>query len=186
MTDTTARIESSTELVHQALDFGFSHAAMLDPSGLRVREEVREMCAADRCHSYNRSWACPPACGELDDHRAILKTYRVGLIVQTTGELEDPYDYDTMMALGELQKRRFQGFRTILVPSYPRLLALGNGGCTICPDCTYPDLPCRHPDQAVQSMEAFGLVVSDVCAANQLGYYYGPNTLTYTGCYLLD
>jgi len=177
---------ASADLVRDALDFGFSHAAMMVPAGLRVREEVRHMCAADRCQAYNRSWSCPPACGTLDDSRRALGTYRSGLLVQTTGDLDDPYDYETMMALGELQKQRLQSFRVRLRDRYPRLLTLGNGACTICAHCTYPDAPCRHPELAVQSMEAFGLVVSDVCTDNQLGYYYGPNTLTYTGCYLLD
>jgi hypothetical protein len=34
-------------------------------------------------------------------------------------------------------------------------------------------------------MEAMGMVVSDVCRANNLPYYYGPNTLTYVGCVLV-
>jgi len=35
------------------------------------------------------------------------------------------------------------------------------------------------------SMEAMGLLVSEVCEAAGLPYYYGPNTLTYTGAVLL-
>ncbi|MCL2463709.1 MAG: DUF2284 domain-containing protein [Micrococcales bacterium] len=175
-----------TDLVAAALDFGFSHAAAMDPATLRVRDEVREMCAADRCHSYGRCWVCPPACGTLDDSRRIIAGYRSGLLVQTTGALEDPYDYDSMMAADAEQKRRFSDFRQVLAPRYPHLTALGNGACTICETCAYPNEPCRHPDLAVVSMEAFGLVVSDTCGDNGLGYYYGPNTITFTGCYLLE
>jgi len=173
-------------LVNRALAFGFSHAATMDPSSLRVRDEVREMCSADRCNMYNRCWSCPPACAPLAENQAILATYRTGLIVQTTGQLEDPYDWDAMVALGDAQAHRLRRFRRVLQPDYRRLLTLGNGACTICAECTYPQAPCRLPDQLILSMEAFGLVVSDVCRANQLGYYYGPGTLTYTGCYLLD
>jgi len=174
------------DLVAAGLAAGFSHAGVADPAAFQVREEVRAMCAADRCHSYNRNWACPPASSTLADNRAILARYHAGLIVQTTGELEDPYDYDTMVALGETQKQRLLAFRDCLRPRYPGLIALGNGACTVCPHCTYPRRPCRHPDRMVQSMEAFGLVVTDVCTLGGLGYYYGPNTLTYTGCYLLE
>jgi hypothetical protein len=35
-------------------------------------------------------------------------------------------------------------------------------------------------------MEGYGMVVSDVCRDNALPYYYGPNTITYTACALLD
>ena len=174
------------DLVREALAYGFSHAGPLDASTLNPRDEVREMCAADLCRSYGRNWVCPPACGTLAESRRVIARFRHGLIVQTTAQLEDPFDYETMMAAGQDQQRRLSGFRDTLVPDYPGLVALGNGACTICPRCTYPKAPCRHPDRAVTSMEAFGLVVSDVCTDNNLGYYYGPNTITYTGCYLLD
>jgi len=173
------------DVVQAALDFGFSHAALMDPATLRPREEVRDMCAADRCHSYGKSWMCPPGCGPLEDNVRILADFREGLLVQTTAVLDDPYDYETMMAAGALQKRRLLDFREKLLADYPGLVALGNGACTVCEECTYPSKPCCHPDEAVSSMEAFGLVVSDACTENGLGYYYGPGTITYTGCYLL-
>jgi len=175
-----------SDLVSQAKDFGFSHAALLQTSTLVVRDEVRDMCAADLCHSFNRSWVCPPACGTLDECREIIQRYERGLIVQTTAELDDPFDYEGMMAAGVVQKRLVTEFREVLRPSYPAMKTLGNGACDGCSECAYPAEPCRHPDLAMPSMEAFGLVVSDVCAANGLGYNYGPGTVTYTGCYLLD
>lgn len=179
-------MRSTTDLVQSALDFGFSHAGMLDPSTLRVREEVRLMCSADRCQMYAKCWTCPPGSGSLDDNRRLIARYRSGLIVQTTAVLDDPYDYEGMMAADEAQKALLADFREELWTPWPNLIALGNGACTICPECTYPDAPCRHPDQAIESMEAFGLVVSDVCTDNNLGYYYGPGTITFTGCYLME
>ena len=35
-------------------------------------------------------------------------------------------------------------------------------------------------------MEAYGLVVSQVCQDSGLPYYYGPRTITYTACVLVD
>jgi len=173
------------DLVSEAVDFGFSHAGWLDVTTLMPRDEVRAMCAADRCGAYGRSWMCPPGCGTLDESREVMRRFRTGLIVQTTAELDDPFDYETMMAANNLQSQRVAGFREVLEDGYPGLVALGNGACTLCPTCAYPDEPCRHPGRAISSMEAFGLVVSDVCASNDLPYYYGPGTITYTGCYLL-
>lgn len=174
------------DLVQQALDFGFSHAAMLDCATLQLRQEVRDMCSADRCRNYGRSWMCPPACGSLEENAERMKNYRFGLLVQTTGQLEDDFDYESMEATGDEEKRNFAKFRAVLMTEYPGLLALSSGVCKICDRCAYPDAPCAHPEEATPSMEAFGLVVSDVCTANQLGYYYGPGTITYTGCYLLS
>ena len=174
-----------TEWVEQALAFGFSHAALLDASTLELRHEVRDMCAADKCHAYGKSWVCPPACGSIAENSVRLKPFTKGLIVQTTAQMEDDFDVETMQEAEVRQKQLFEGFRAVLRGKYPNMLPLTSGTCEICPTCTYPDAPCRHPKDATPSMEAFCLLVSDVCASNGLGYYYGPQTITYTGCYLL-
>jgi len=173
------------DLIGEAIGFGFSHAGLLDVSTLVPRDEVRAMCAADRCGAYGCSWVCPPGCGTLDHSREVIGRYHSGLIVQTTAELEDSFDYEAMMTANDLQSELVADFRDVLSPDYPGMVALGNGACKLCPVCTYPDDPCRYPDRAISSMEAFGLVVSDVCSSNNLPYYYGPDTITYTGCYLL-
>ena len=36
------------------------------------------------------------------------------------------------------------------------------------------------------SMEAYGLMVADVCALAGLKYYYGPNSISYTSCILIN
>lgn len=168
-----------------AVAFGFSHAAPLRTDTLVLRSEVRDMCSADKCRKYGQSWMCPPACNSLEENYARIKPFSEGLLVQTTATLDDDFDYETMEAAGATQKALFLRFRQELSKAYPGLLALTSGGCELCDACTYPGAPCRHPGLAMPSMEAFGLVVSDVCSGNGLPYYYGPGTITYTGCYLL-
>jgi uncharacterized alkaline shock family protein YloU len=34
------------------------------------------------------------------------------------------------------------------------------------------------------AMESYGIVVAEVCKANDLPYYYGKNTIAYTSCVL--
>lgn len=172
-------------LVKLALDAGFSHAAALDAATLTPLDAVRDMCAADKCRMYGHCWTCPPACGTIAENTARIAGYHTGLIVQTTRMLEDDFDYEGMEACGEAHRQMFSALCSQLRSEYPGLLALGAGGCKLCTACTYPDAPCRMPDRAVSSMEAYGLLVSDVCTQNGLGYYYGPGTMTYTGCYLL-
>ena len=174
------------DLVTRAIDYGFSHAALLDASTLRARSEVRDMCSADKCRRYGKNWRCPPACGSIEENARAMGMYGTGLIVQTTGELEDDFDYESMKAAGQRQNELFISFRDELAGEYPDMLALGSGPCDVCRECTYPDSPCAVPERSVSSMEAFGLVVSDVCEKNALGYYYGHSTITYTGCYLLQ
>ena len=174
------------KLTRQALEAGFSHAALLARSTIRLRQEVRNMCSSDSCHSYGKRWTCPPGCGSLDDCRQKLERYEQGILVQTVGQLEDPFDYPSMMEAEARHKANFLALEKVLRQEYPHMLALGAGTCTKCKVCTYPDAPCRFPEEAFSSMEAFGMLVVQVCKANHMAYNYGPDTIAYTSCYLLE
>ncbi|MCL2494480.1 MAG: DUF2284 domain-containing protein [Oscillospiraceae bacterium] len=175
-----------SDFAARALAFGFTSAGPLDAATLLPRQEVRDMCAADRCRHYGKSWTCPPACPSLEENRALLAKYKSGILVQTTGTPEDEFDLEGMVEIGREHMRRFHALHKMLREDYPRLLALGAGACELCGACTYPAAPCRHPEDALTSMEAFGLVVSDACTANGLKYNYGPGTMTFTGCFLVE
>ncbi|MCL1953045.1 MAG: DUF2284 domain-containing protein [Oscillospiraceae bacterium] len=172
-------------MIDRALALGFSHAGALGAATLKPREEVRDMCAADRCRSYGKSWTCPPACPSLEENRALLAKYKTGILVQTTGTPEDEFDLEGMYEIMRAHMRRFHEMRRALRGEYPGMLALGAGACDLCEACAYPDAPCRRPEDAVTSMEAFGLVVSDTCRDNGMKYNYGPGTMTFTGCFLV-
>ena len=77
---------------------GFTGAAYLDPAKLELMPEIRRMCEDNRCGRYNKCWACPPACGSLDELRERVLTYDYGVLLQVTGRLEDPFDIDAMHA----------------------------------------------------------------------------------------
>ena len=174
------------ELLALAKQSGFSQAAALDASDLEARTEVRDMCAADRCHAYGRCRSCPPACGTLEQCQAQMHRYKRGILLQTTGDMEDDFDVE---ALYETEQRHKASFTTLvrqIRTLYPNCLPLTAGTCTLCRKCTYPERPCRFPQKRFSSMEAYGLLVSDVCLKSGLKYYYGPKTITYTSCILTD
>ena len=173
------------ELIRLALELGFSHAAPLDASKLRALPEVREMCASGRCRRYGKSWSCPPACGSIEETAARMRAYEGGVLVQTTARLEDDFDYETMRRAQEEHKKHFLDLARQARILHPGCLPLTAGSCTICRSCTYPDRPCRFPDKMLSSMEAYGLLVSEVCRDAGLLYYYGPGTLTYSSCILI-
>lgn len=174
------------ELEKAAGEIGFTHIAPLDPSTIVLKEEVRKMCEANTCGRYNKCWSCPPGCGSLEEFAEQIKGYQHGILVQTVGEIEDSMDFEAMMDAEALHKRHFLQMNEFLRGKYPKTLAIGTGSCTQCKECTYPDAPCRFPDRRVSSMEAYGMLVLEVCKDNHLGYYYGPNTIAYTGCFLVE
>ena len=167
-----------------AKEIGFEQAGPLDPATIELKEEVREMCASGKCTMYDKRWSCPPGCGTLDECRELLKGYTRGILVQSVGELEDNFDIETMMETEAAHKERFYAMRKALVEKGIDALAAGAGCCTICPECTYPDAPCRFPEEEMSSMEALGMLVLEVCKANDMRYFYGENTIAYTSCFL--
>ena len=172
------------ELCALAAEIGFEHAGTLDPATIELKEEVREMCASGKCTMYGKRWSCPPGCGTLDECRELLKDYTSGILVQSVGQLEDNFDIETMMETEAAHKERFYDMRRALADRGVEALAAGAGCCTICKECTYPDEPCRFPDQKMSSMEALGMLVLEVCKANDMQYFYGENTIAYTSCFL--
>ena len=174
------------ELEEMGKKAGFSYVALLKSDSIQLMPEVREMCKNNTCHMYAKRWSCPPGCGDLEVCRKKIEKYREGIIVQTVGKLEDPLDGETMMETEAVHKQNFYEFEKVLRERWPGMLPIGAGCCTKCKTCTYPDAPCRFPEQAFSSMEAYGMLVTQVCQANGLEYYYGPCTIAYTSCYLLE
>lgn len=172
-------LETAIKFAEEA---GFTHTAPMEVSSIELKPEVRDMCQA--CHQYAKRWSCPPGCGSLAECSQHITGYRWGILVQTVGELEDELDGESMMEAESLHKEHFQQLYERLRTEQPNMLALGAGCCRQCSSCTYPDEPCRFPEKMISSMEAYGIVVMEVCKANNLPYYYGPCTIAYTSCFL--
>lgn len=167
-----------------ALAGEFQSAVLFDPSILKALPEVRGMCSADACGQYDANWACPPACGELDDCAGRIGGYKNGVLVQTVGTLEDEFDYEGMMGALKLHDERFMRLAGSAREIRPDCLALSAGACGVCESCAYPE-SCRFPEFCHPSMEAYGLFVSQVCADCGAAYNNGPLTITYTSCILV-
>jgi predicted metal-binding protein len=176
----------TAQLVQEALDAGFSQAGELNLKAVVFMPEVRDMCSADRCRQYGKNWRCPPACGSIEDAAARASRYSYGLLVQTVGQMEDEFDYETIQETSKKHQANFAALVKRLKARYDDLLPMGAGTCTLCQTCTYPDAPCRFPEDSISSMEAYGLWVSKVCELSGVPYYHGKDTITYTSCYLLQ
>lgn len=174
------------KLIDILKDCEFDTVAVLDVSTLKALPEVRQMCEINTCGAYNKRWSCPPGCGSIEDCEQKMKKFSYGILVQTVGDIEDSLDWEGIMEVKSLHDKRFINGTKKLREKLSDMLALGDGSCSLCKDCTYPDKPCRFPDIQSASMEAFGLFVSDICRKNNIAYNYGPGKMCYTGCYLFN
>ena len=168
-----------------AKEHGFDPVGLCPTGKLRVRSEVRDMCAANRCGRYGKSWSCPPACGTLEDFEEIVRNHSLCLVVETVSNLDDEFDIEGMLAAEQAHKRDLAAFARTLAKENIEHAILGAGSCTICAQCAYPDAPCRFPERRFVSLEAAGIVASEACEAAGLAYYHGPRTIAYISCVLL-
>ncbi len=169
--------------IEVALQLGFSEAAALDVTTLLPRPEVREMCSADKCRAYGKNWTCPPYCGTLSECGERMSRYANGILLQTVGTLTKRIDTAAYRAAEQRHLELFREFSALVRAEHPDALCLGAGGCRICEVCAYPE-PCRFPEKALSSMEAYGLFVTQVCRDNGVLYHHGEKTITYTACVL--
>lgn len=178
------------DIMNEVFEFadriGFSHVGKLNTSSLVARQEVREMCADGKCKAYGKLWSCPPACGTVEHVQKKMNQYRRGVLVQTTGNLKDDFDQEAIDSTGIRHCKQFETLTRQIRMLVPHCLPLTAGGCRICIKCTCPDSPCRFPQRMLSSMEAYGLLVSDVCLQSGMQYNYGERTITYTSCILFD
>lgn len=166
----------SEDLLLQA---GVYQYGLINVSDIPFSPEVRTMCAA--CPSYNHSWACPPAVGEVEDCRQICLSYEKMLVFSARYQLEDSFDYEGMQAGMRAFKEVCDGVFQLARQHMERFLLLSNEGCFRCKICTWPHSPCRMPDRLFPSIEGYGILVSELAGKAGISYVNGPNTVTYFG-----
>lgn len=171
------------QLILLAMQIGFDEAVCIDPKALEVRADVRDMCAADKCGIFAKNWSCPPACGTLEQCGERMRGFERGLLLQSVGRLRKAIDSKCYRETERLHNQRLQQLYQQIKADHPKALCLGAGGCRVCGKCAYPE-PCRFPDKAMSSMEAYGLFVTQVCKDAKLPYHHGEMTITFTGCIL--
>ncbi len=172
-------------LLYQALTLCAQHffgIRLLSTSQLITRQDVREMCSPSSCQAYGTNWTCPPAIDAIDICQQKISSYHDAILLQTAGTLTDSFDFEEMMSIEKTHNQRLMHCRNTLQKSHHNVLALGAGACRICNPCTYPSAECAYPELSMASLEAYGLLVNDLCTKTNLPYYYGINTISFLGC----
>lgn len=159
----------------------FQNCDELPREAVILNPEVRDMCESNTCGQYGRNWACPPALAPLDEIKEKFDKFSNFIMLSQIYELEDSMDFEGMTeGIKDFQERLVKLNKTLKGSGTPYLI-LGAGGCSLCAKCTYPEQPCRRPDDMIISLEAYGIEVIKVMKDNGLKYNNGPNTMTYMG-----
>ena len=173
-------------LIEKLLEWGAYKAAVVNVADIEFDRRFREQCASNACGCYGKNHMCPPDVGDIDELIARAKSYDKALVYQTVSELEDSYDFEGMMEAGKRHHQLTNRLRkAVAAHGLRNVLHLSVGGCRECPICARADnLPCRHPEVATPSMEAYGIAVSKLATRAGMKYINGQNTVTYFGTLL--
>lgn len=171
------------DLIQEAQKLGFDTATSFDPRILEARQDIRDMCNADKCMIFGKNWGCPPHCGSVEECQQKMHAYKHGILLQTTGHMTKAIDSKCYRETERRHLAAFYALADLVREAHPKALCLGAGGCRICKKCAWPG-PCRFPEKAMSSMEGYGLFVTQVCRDVGVRYYYGEKTITYSACIL--
>lgn len=164
-----------------AAGLGFHESGVVATSDLQYDPVIRKICEGNTCRNYNTSWACPPAVGTLDECRARCEQFEHLLLLSAKYDLEDPFDYETMVEGHADFKKKIDGFNDAICGMLDNYQLLTNEGCGRCRTCTWPDAPCRFPDKLYHSIEGYGFHINRLAAKAGMHYINGQNTVTYFG-----
>lgn len=176
-------------LLRETLESGALKAAVIPQSSIVLSAEFRKMCESNQCGIYGKCWMCPPAVGDIDDLMKRVRSYPRAILYQTVGKLEDSFDIEGML---DAKKAHAQVSQTIekkirLSGGSAGYLHLTCGGCYLCKTCAIVEnKPCRFPDEALSSLEAYGIDVYNTTKDTPLKYINGQNTVTYFGLILFE
>jgi predicted metal-binding protein len=177
------------ELVKEAISSGAQYAVIIDTKDINFHQEFRKACERNACGRFNTNWMGPPAIGPVNDLIEKVRKYPHGLLFQTVHQVNSSFD---MKSMAEGVKKHEAVFRDLLAKikagyRFKEILPLNAGCCRICERCAYLDgQPCRNPDKAVSSLEAYGMDVAVMQKNAGIPYYTGKNSISFVGLILFN
>jgi predicted metal-binding protein len=171
------------ELVKLAISCGAGKAAGILANQVVLSADFREICKSNACGNFGQCYMCPPDIGEIEELIQQARVFNTAVMYQAVYELEDSFDFEGMQSAGASFNRTsrliHEKAREIINQPWLHLAA---GGCRSCEICAKREnLPCRAPDQALASLEAYGVDVYQTAVQAGLKYANGANTVTYFG-----
>lgn len=157
--------------------------AWLDIRDIPFSDRVRAICRQE-CPRYDKSWACPPGVGTVEECRQVCDGYDGAFVFTTIAEVCDIENMEETLATRREHEEVTRAIRQILEQHVSKTLALSGDSCAICEKCAYPDQPCRHPDKMIPCVEGYGIVVPLLAEQAGIEFMNGSSIVTWFGIIL--
>ncbi|MBQ1515856.1 MAG: hypothetical protein IIZ51_08410 [Lachnospiraceae bacterium] len=173
--------ETSALILSEAFRAGIMNAGIVRQEDIVYYQKVRDLCSPGACRYYGRTWSCPPAVGSLEECRKKVERYDKMLLISAPFMLADMMDFSEI----DHTTRDFQLITLNLKRRLGSLVndfyLLGNETCSLCEKCTWPEAPCRHPEDFRPSIEGFGFLIKELAEIAGIPYTNGRMTSTNFG-----
>lgn len=165
-------------LEEQLKQFPLYRYEFIKSSDLLFTERVRYICRTE-CPMYGKSWACPPAVGEVDECKAKCMRFEDALLISTINEVRDIADIDETLATRAPHEAVTREIHELIKTKSEETLVLSTESCVHCEHCTCPDAPCRFPDRMYPCVESYGILVTDLAEKYDIDFQAGGNLVTW-------
>lgn len=165
-------------LEEQLAELPLYQYAFIRSEDLVFSERIRWICEHE-CSMYNKSWACPPAVGSVEECKARCLSYENGLLITTISEVEDITRLEETLATRGDHEEITRQVLALVRQQAAEAMALSTESCAACKKCTWPDAPCRRPERMFPCVESHGIVVSEMAERIGMDFYAGGNIVTW-------
>ncbi len=157
-----------------------------DPNGIEFSDRIRYICKTE-CPMYGRTWACPPAVGEVAACKEKCLGYKNCLVIGTIVEVADSADLTESLATRADHEKITNQVRDLFREQGTTPYILSTEACAVCDRCAYLDgLPCRMPGKMHPCVESHGINIIPTLEQNGLEFVYGTNIVTWYSLFFFD
>ncbi len=151
----------------------------IDPKKLEFSQRIRYICEAE-CPMYGKTWACPPAVGEVSQCEEKCLRYENCLMIGTVAEVRDIADIAETLSTRPAHEEVTNLVRDLFREQGVEPYILSTEACDICERCAFLEgRPCRHPDRMHPCVESHGINLIPTLEENGLEFQYGENIVTW-------
>jgi predicted metal-binding protein len=120
----------------------------------------------------------PPSIKSIESCIKECNSFNHVFLFTSVAEVPDCMDFTVCLEAKRDHERMTLEIRRRFGERFGEVLALSTG-CMICDECSYPDAPCRHPDERLSTIESHGILIMETASRLGVTFDCGNNTVTY-------
>ncbi len=167
------------KLTEQMAELPLYMYEFIDPRELEFSQRIRYICSHD-CQMYGKSWACPPAVGEVEACKAHCLSFDGCLLLGTITEVSDIASIqETLSTRGDHENLTNQ-VAEMMAQQGVHPYILSTEACAVCERCAILDgQPCRFPERMHPCIESQGINIIPTLESLGFPFQYGENVVTW-------